>query len=463
VTTSDGRIPRLADLALPDFGAADARPDLPAERYPERLARLRERMDRRGYDRLVVYADREHSANLSYLTGFDPRFEEAVLIVGPTDDPAILVGNECWGTAGAAPLPMRRHRYQDLSLPGQPRDRSRPLPELFAEEGVAAGTRVGVVGWKTYADRATIEVPSFLVEALRDAVETSGLVENAADLLIDAADGLRAINEVDQLAALEAAACVTSNGVRNLLAGLRPGLSEREAVRLLGWDGSPLSCHLMLTAGPRARLGLLSPGDRRIEAGDPFTVAFGIWGALDCRAGFVVEDAVDLPDGIGDYVEKLVGPYFAAVVDWYEALHVGQTGGELQAIIDRHLGDPFFGIFLNPGHQIHQDEWLNSPIAPGSRVELRSGMAFQCDIIPATGTPYFTTNIEGGLGLADATLRDEFAAAYPAAWDRIQARRRFMGEALGIRLHPDVLPFSNLPAFLPPFLLRPDRAMTVAG
>ena len=72
--------------------------------------------------------------------------------------------------------------------------------------------------------------------------------------------------------------CATSNGVRRLLTGLRPGMREREAVRLLEWDGTPLSCHLMLTAGPRAALGLLSPGDRRIERGDPFTVAFGIWG-----------------------------------------------------------------------------------------------------------------------------------------------------------------------------------------
>jgi hypothetical protein len=38
-----------------------------------------------------------------------------------------------------------------------------------------------------------------------------------------------------------------------------------------------------------------------------------------------------------------------------------------------------------------------------------------------------------------------------------------MNDALGIALHPDVLPFSNLAAHLPPFLLRPDRAMTIAG
>ena len=53
-------------------------------------------------------------------------------------------------------------------------------------------------------------------------------------------------------------------------------------------------------------------------------------------------------------------------------------------------------------------------------------MAIQCDIIPATGTPYFTTNIEDGVALADESLRAAFAAAYPDAWARIQARRRFM-------------------------------------
>ena len=455
-------VARLAEIDLPDFGMPTEEPRVPVGHYAARLERLRERMDARGYERLVVYADREHSANLAYLSGFDPRFEEAVLIVGPDGDPAILVGNECYGLAGAAPLPMRRERFQDLSLTGQPRDRSRALPEILSGEGIGRGSRVGVVGWKSYAQRSTIEVPAFLVDALRDRVGPGGLVENATDLLIDAGEGLRVINEVEQLAALEWAACQTSNGVLRLLRGLRPGLREREAVRLLEWDGTPLSCHLMLTAGERAFLGLPSPGDRVIGRGDPFTVAFGIWGGLTCRAGFVVEDAAELPDGIGDYVERLVGPYFAAIAEWYAKLHVGQTGGALFDVVDRHLGDPFFGIFLNPGHQIHLDEWVNSPMSRGSTIELRSGMAFQVDVIPATGTPYFTTNIEVGIALADGGLREAFAAGYPDAWARILARRRFMTDALGIELHPDVLPFSNIPAFLPPFLLRPDRAMTVA-
>jgi Xaa-Pro aminopeptidase len=453
--------PRLATIGPPAVDEPATRPEIPPAAYSLRIEALRARMTARGYDRLVVWADREHSAGISFLTGFDPRFEEAILVVGPDGDPAILVGNECWGMAGAAPLPMRRHLFQDLSLPSQPRDRSRALGDILADEGIGRGGRIGLVGWKTYAERSRIEAPSFLVDELRGLVGPDGLVENAGDLLIDAGDGLRVINDADQLAVLEWAATRTSGGVRRLLAGLRPGLTEREAVGLLEWDGTPLSCHLMLTAGPRATLGLLSPSDRPIERGDRFTVAFGIWGALSCRAGFVVEDEAALPAGIRDYVERLVGPYFGAIAEWYGALRVGVTGGVLHEIVARRLGDPFFGIFLNAGHQIHLDEWVNSPIWEDSPVVLRSGMAFQVDVIPATGGPYFTTNIEDGIALADADLRAELAARHPGMWARVEARRAFMAEALGIELHPDVLPFSDLPAYLPPFLLAPDRAMTL--
>ncbi|MGH8871648.1 MAG: M24 family metallopeptidase [Acidimicrobiia bacterium] len=454
---------RLGQVELPDFGMPTSMPEIPAAAYQGRLERFRKRAAELGYDRTIVYADREHSANLSYLTGFDPRFEEALLVVGDDDEPAILVGNECWGMAGAAPVAMRRHLFQDLSLPSQPRDRSRPLREILGDQGITVGSRVGVIGWKDLGNRRAIDVPAFVVDEVRDITGPAGVVENATDILIGAADGLRVINEVEQLAYFEWAACHTSSGVRRLLFGLRPGMTEQEAVRLLEWNGTPLSCHLMLTAGPRATFGLLSPGDRPIDRGDRFTVAYGIWGALNCRAGFVAEGPGDLPPEIEDYVERLVAPYFEAVAEWYGALRIGQTGAVLQEIIDRRLGDPFFGIFLNPGHQIHLDEWVNSPVGPGSEIELASGMALQVDIIPATGTDYFTTNIEDGIALADDGLRDDLADLYPDLWRRIESRRDFMKDSLGIELHRDVLPLSNIPGYLPPFLLRPDRVMTMAG
>jgi hypothetical protein len=56
---------RLTTIDLPILPQPEVAPELPSSIYPARVERLRERSDRRGYDHLVVYADREHSANLS--------------------------------------------------------------------------------------------------------------------------------------------------------------------------------------------------------------------------------------------------------------------------------------------------------------------------------------------------------------------------------------------------------------
>ena len=128
---------RLREIDLPEFGMPDTEPEIPDALYEDRLERFCDRLSERGYTAAVIYADREHSANLAYLTGFDPRFEEAILIAGSHTRPLLLTGNECVGMAEAAPLPMRVELHQDLSLPSQPRDRSRALDEILASEGIA--------------------------------------------------------------------------------------------------------------------------------------------------------------------------------------------------------------------------------------------------------------------------------------------------------------------------------------
>lgn len=455
----------LATIELPEFGDPTLEPTIPTATYEARLASARARASAAGLDALIVYADREHAANLAYLTGYDPRFEEALLILAGDRPPALLVGNEGRGYAGIAPVELDIVLFQSFSLLGQPRGDSEPLADILRAHGVRPGARIGVAGWKYFgpADGADpgswLEAPSYIVDVLRRIAGDRGSVVNETVLFMDSAIGLRAINDVDQLARFEFAACHTSRAVRNVLFGIEPGLSEFDMARRMAMIGLPLSCHLMLSSGPRASVGLCSPSLRQIEAGDPFFVAYGVWGALNARGGFVVEDESGLPDDTRDYVDRLVAPYFQAVAEWYETVGIGVPGGTLFDIVDRRLGDPFFGIGLNPGHLIHLDEWMHSPIYRGSPEVLKSGMALQVDVIPATGTRYFTTNIEDGIALADDALREAFASAYPEAWTRIQARRDFMAEALGLRLKPEVLPFSNIPAYLPPYLLSPGRAM----
>src|SRR5664279_4264925 len=98
----------LASLTLPDFGLPTVEPVIPAALYRARLKRLVERARAEGDDVFVVYGDREHFPNLTYLTGYDPRFEESLLIIDlrryGEQKPLLLVGNEGMGYVNVSPV-----------------------------------------------------------------------------------------------------------------------------------------------------------------------------------------------------------------------------------------------------------------------------------------------------------------------------------------------------------------------
>ena len=460
----------LVSISLPQYGLPRSQPEVSQSEYANRIELARARAGVAGLDYLLVYGDREHFANLAYLTAFDPRFEEALLII-PTAGgrPTLILGNEGLGYSELIPVEIERKIYQGFSLLGQPRHISPRLDVVLRACDIRPGSRVGLAGWK-YATAAEsddpdhwLDAPAFIVDTLRALTGNAKLVVNSTAIFMNPVDGLRSTNSVEQLAAFEFAAAHCSQAVRDAIEHLQPGMTELEAVQNMRLNGLPLSVHLMFSTGPRARLGLPSPTSRVIQRGDPFLVAFGLRGGLTARGGFVIASQSELPAEIADYLERLVKPYFAAVVAWYEHVGIGVSGGELQAVVEDALAGRDIGIALNPGHLIHLDEWVHSPVYPRSEERLRSGMLVQCDIIPVVEPKYHTTNAEDTIALVDQSLHDQLATTYPEAWQRIQARRTFMQDVLNIKLKPEVLPFSNTAAMLQPFALDPSLVMVAAG
>ena len=453
---------RLVDAVPPDCALPRTQPRLDPEIYRQRVERLWSAARQAGYDAVAVYGDREHCANLAWLTGFDPRFEEALLVLTPAA--TLITGPENQGYSEIAGIELVRRLHPPFGLLGQDRSRTRPLAEWLCEAGLGDGRVVGLAGWKYFTAEETDapehchETPAHVVDALRSVVGRRNVV-NAGPLFMHPGRGLRARNEVDQLAQFEHAAGHASGAVRQVIAALAPGVREVDAAAAIRPGGLPFSCHPILTTGPRIHLGLGSPSERTMQRGDPVQIAVGFRGGLTCRAGRLVAERSELPAGVRDYVERLAAPYFACVAEWYETVGIGVAGGDLQELVDDRLGDPFFGVQLNPGHLIHLEEWMHTPIFRGSRECLQSGQALQVDIIPATGSEYGTVNVEDGIALLDRAGREAFAARHPAAWGRIQARRSFMREALGIRLRDEVLPFSGFAGCLPPYLLAPGRLL----
>jgi hypothetical protein len=454
----------LRKVKFPRIGhPEEPRPEIPASVFAGRLKKTRKRMAERELDALVVYGDREHFANLAYLTNYDPRFEESLLIIFPSGKPILFVGNEGWGYSNIARLDIERRLCQTLSLQGQPREKVQQFHLMLKETGLRKCRRVGAAGWKYFSEdeveggAKVLDLPEYMATSLRRAVSARAVITNETAIFTDAEKGLRNINEPEQLAYFE---WVATNNSENLLQGIRalkPGMTEFEVFEKMPSNGTPFSCGPAIAAGENLRRFFMSSAtNRRVRLGDPMLIGYSYQGACTCRLGYVAHGPRDLPKDASDYFEEAVLPYFVGLKAWYETFCIGATGDDLHhAVIDRMepLG---FTFNLNIGHQTAMDEWTNSPVAPGSMQKVHSGMYWQVDFYPVLPTGHPGTYAEDGIAVADASLQKTLAARYPKMWKRIQARRQFMVKTLGYRLSHEILPFSNICGAVIPYLLSPD-------
>jgi Xaa-Pro aminopeptidase len=203
---------RIFQIDWPEFGHAAYPASASSDELESRVSQLRAVMEERKLTHLVVYGDREHFANLAYLTGFDPRFEEALLIVSSNRTPLLVVGNECESYVAVSPLfgagKLRRERFQPFSLLNQPREQSRAIQEIFAGEGIESSSMVGCAGWKYFSSQEhpdaqyAIELPSYLVDTLRTLAGRDHVV-NSTDLLMHPGHGLRSFCTPSEIAYFE--------------------------------------------------------------------------------------------------------------------------------------------------------------------------------------------------------------------------------------------------------------------
>lgn len=451
----------LEEINLPNFGQSEDIIDIPVAEFENRIRATLERMHEWGLDFLLVFADREHAANLAYLTRLDPRFEEALLLLDKNGKRKMLLGNECMGYRSICPIPMEYELFQDFSLPGQDRSQSRPLATIFTSFGIREGSKIGCAYYKFFEDEHALEIPAYIAGTLTNITGQPGKLVNATAIFMDAEKGLRQKNCLEELVRFEWANTRTSESIKALLQQLKPGIKEYELARNYNSDGLPYSCHPIVSSGKKAAIGLSSPSGNRVQLKDPFTSALGIWGSLTCRAGMVAENPEQLDKDIADFFEKFWKAYFKTVVTWYEALGIGVSAGWISDKVEDARDKTLFDFAVNTGHTLHIDEWVNSPFYKGSEIKLYSGMALQMDIIPISKEKFVCANMEDGIVLADENLRKQWSSQFPESWNRIQQRRGFMINQLGIDIKEEVLPLGNIPGYYTPYLLNRNKVAVI--
>ena len=435
--------------------------DLTDAVYERRLSAVCGAMGAEGLDAMLIYADREHGSNFGYFTGFEPRFEEACLVIHADGACQIMLGNESLKMHQYSRIPVTPIHVPYFSLPNQPMVGEMTMEDCMKAAGLQR-KKVGLAGWKMFTGRLAdgskmLDVPHFIVKALED---NGCLLTNAAAILMAPDRGLRSVCGAEEIAQHEFAAALASCCVRSVLEQVAPGKTEFELASNLAVYGQPLSCYSMCATGDRFTNAVVFPRNKKVATGDKFTVSMGLRGGLTCRAGYAAESADQLPEEVRDYVDALVRPYFAASATWYSTVKPGVTGGEVYDAVDAVLPKSQYGWQLNPGHLTAAEEWLSSPMEKDSAVVLKSGMILQMDIIPKLA-PYGGVNAEDGVALADEALRAEIAERFPETWARMQRRRAYMKDVLGIPLDDSVLPMSDTAGYLRPLMFARDKALRV--
>lgn len=451
---------RLKKVPMPKLEKNIYPVEISDETINKRKENVLEKMKMDNIDALIIYADLEHGGNFEYLCGFLPRFEEALLVLHQDGKAQMVLGNENLNKASKARIDVKSIHMPHFSLPNQPMNTTKTVSETLKECGLETYETVGIVGWKNFTSKLDensklFDIPGYIVDAFKKVYTNINFI-NGTYIFIGE-DGVRTTNNANEFAHYEFGAALAGNSILDVLNEIAVGKTEMELADKLERYGQRNSVVTIMATGERFVKANMYPTNKKISLGDPLSITIGYKGGLQSRGGFAINSENELPEGQKDYIEKVAAPYFNAVKEWLENIHIGMEGRELYNLIESVLPKEKYGWKLNPGHLCADEEWLSSPIYPESKEVLKSGMLFQIDIIPSV-KGYCGISCESGIMLADKDLISEIKEEYPFIWERIEERRKYMKNILGINISEEIIPTSAATALCKPFLLNKELA-----
>lgn len=436
------------------------------EDYEIRLKELQKRIQKLGLSHAIIYGDREHFSNIEYFSGYDCRFEESLFVMDADGNTSILVGNE--GVSQTYPIPYKINvvLYQNFSLPGQPRGLLVNLHELLGQLGISKTSKVGLAGWKYFDDGTidgdpnyTFDCPAYILEETRKA---AGDVVSFTKELIGFPDGIRMqIRTAKEIAWIENAGNHVSNVMIRMMKDLKPGITETD-LGVAGMAGmKALNVHPMINFGPEhVRIGVRSPNNRALELGEVCTVCYSCRGNLTSRVGIACYDEQSAAAELQPHMDFYKDHWYA-ITRWLETAKIGAGCAQLYDSVMDVIGDPYYGVALNPTHYTGTDEWTNSPMYKNSPYKIEDGAHIQVDIIASHNNPVMTSICEDCVVIAGEELRANLKKEYPETYARIMERQKATREVLGINISDDLLPMSNMNFAYNPFMLNLDRVFTL--
>lgn len=353
--------------------SGDSEPGPPGDPAAPRLQRLREAMAKEGTEEERAVLLVRHPPNIRYLTGFTG--SSAALLVGP--DRTLL-------------LTDARYRVQAAE------ETSGDVEVEITDNGLrdAVSGHLGDRG----SGRVLFEADHVTVAELEQLREKAAPVEWVP--VTGCVERLRTQKEPEEVEAIEAAAELAEEVLRDLLAETSEGVSERELsaeldyrLRRAGSEGSPFET--IVASGPRTALPHARPSDRPLRRGDLLLVDFGAVRSgycCDITRNFVLGPARDWQSELHAAVRGAQEAALDAVSPGVEAASVDRAAR--QVLEEAGLGDAFaHSTGHGLGLEVHEEPRLHRTseqvlqagqvvtVEPGAYLEGRGGVRIEDDVV----------------------------------------------------------------------------------
>ena len=296
-----------------------------------RIERVRELMDERGYDAVII----RDEANLRWLTGAEGVFD----YTGELPHAAFITASNTFLHTDS--------RYYNSFIEHLPAD----SPWVLDMEGI------GIPRWA--AERA--RDAKCRVVAVEDTMELSfydGLVRGLEDLSIGALlpqmHGdlrlMRAVKDEEEIALMKRAQAITDAAFAHMLEFIRPGLTEKQIKLELenfmfenGADG--LAFGSIVAAGPNAANPHAIPSDRPVQKGEFVLMDYGAryhdYDSDMTRTVAVGEPSAKMRE-IYDLVQR-------THEECAKAVYAGVDGNEIHELSRKIIGDAGYGEYYGHG------------------------------------------------------------------------------------------------------------------
>jgi Xaa-Pro aminopeptidase len=199
--------------------------EIPVSERDQRIKKIQEKLKERNLDAYLVHSTESDFANVLYLSNHWPAWETSGVIVPKEGEAVLLIGAE------AKPFAESRSTIKNIKTMIEYRESAEPeypgipvssFEEIFSEINSGKGVkRIGL------GDYTILSMPVY--DSVLKALGNNGEIVRAEDIISD----LRIIKSENEIALMKKAHQITESVFDDIIAKIKPGLTEKEVVGLI--------------------------------------------------------------------------------------------------------------------------------------------------------------------------------------------------------------------------------------